>query len=349
MRRLTILSVAYPFAPVGPDAVGGAEQVLAALDIALTKAGHRSLVIACRGSCIQGELIACDLSKGVIDDAMRLRGHIAVRNAISAVLLSHPVDLVHLHGIDFPAYLPPPGPPCLITLHLPPGWYPLDALRPRRPDTWVHAVSATEHRACPPGPHLLPPIPNGVPVAELGAHRHARRRFAVTLGRVCPEKGQHLALQAAHSAGVPLLIAGEVFPYAAHQRYFHSEVAPRLDRWRRWLGPIGFIRKRRLLSAARCLLVPSLAAETASLVAMEALACGTPVIAFPAGALADVVEHGGTGFLVRDADEMSAAIRRTPEIDPDTCRAVARARFSLQVMIDAYFSTYARLAWRVAA
>jgi glycosyltransferase involved in cell wall biosynthesis len=349
VRRLTILSVAYPFAPVGPDAVGGAEQILAALDCALTEAGHRSLVIACPGSCIRGELIACDLPDGVFDEAARNRGHSAVRNTMAAVLRDHYVDLIHLHGIDFPAYLPPPGPPCLITLHLPPAWYPPEALTPQRPDTWLHAVSGSEHLACPPGPHLLPPIPNGVPVDALGAHRHARRCFALTLGRVCPEKGQHLALEAAHRAGVRLLLAGEVFPYTAHQLYFRSEVAPRLDAWRRWIGPIGFTRKRRLLSAACCLLVPSLAAETASLVAMEALACGTPVIAFPAGALADVVEHGRTGFHVRDTDEMAAAIHRSGQIDPDTCRAVARERFSLQTMIDAYFSTYARLTSGAAA
>ena len=100
-------------------------------------------------------------------------------------------------------------------------------------------------------------------------HRHARRGFALTLGRICPEKGQHLALDAAHAAGLPLLLGGAVFPYPAHQAYFTASIAPRLDRLRRWLGPLPFARKRRLLSAARCLLVPSTADETASLVAFD--------------------------------------------------------------------------------
>ncbi|NHV87620.1 glycosyltransferase, partial [Escherichia coli] len=84
---------------------------------------------------------------------------------------------------------------------------------------------------------------------------------------------------------VPLLVAGALYPYPAHVDYFEREVRPLLDATRRFVGPVGFARKRRLLSAARCLLVPSLAAETSSLVAREAAACGTPVVAFPSGAL----------------------------------------------------------------
>jgi glycosyltransferase involved in cell wall biosynthesis len=96
-------------------------------------------------------------------------------------------------------------------------------------------------------------------------------------------------------------------------------------------------------------LVPSLAPETSSLVAMEALACGTPVIAFPAGALAEIVEHGRTGFLVRDIGEMAAAIGRSEAIDPETCRAAARTRFSRDRMVEAYVARYRALAARAAA
>ncbi|TGS68868.1 glycosyltransferase, partial [Mesorhizobium sp. M8A.F.Ca.ET.181.01.1.1] len=91
--------------------------------------------------------------------------------------------------------------------------------------------------------------------------------------------------------------------------------------------------KRRFLNAARCLVIPSLAAETSSLVAMEALACGTPVVAFPNGALPGVVEHGRTGFLVNDVHEMAGAIVAASRLDAEICRAEARRRFSLDQMI----------------
>jgi glycosyltransferase involved in cell wall biosynthesis len=343
--RLTVLSVAFPFAPVGPDAVGGAEQVLAQLDAALVCAGHRSVVVACAGSSPAGTLVATPRQHGAITSAVRRRVHAAHRRAIARALRRWPVGVVHMHGIDFHAYLPPPGPPVLVTLHLPPAWYPPEAFQPERPNTFLHCVSASQRARCPTGARLLPDLPNGVAL-DAPAARHARRRFAVALGRICPEKGFHIALDAARRAGVPLLLAGQTFPYEAHQTYFAREIVPRLDGSRRFIGPIGPVRKRRLLSAARCLLVPSLAPETSSLVAMEALACGTPVVAFPAGALPEIVEHGRTGFIVRDEQEMAEAIHAAARIEPEACRTAARERFSLERTVARYFGLYRDLAQR---
>ena len=98
------------------------------------------------------------------------------------------------------------------------------------------------------------------------------------------------------------------------------------------------------MTAARCLLVPSLAAETSSLVAMEALACGCPVVAFPNGALPDILEPGVTGFLVSDAREMAEAMPACNEIDRAACREIARQRFALDAMVERYFAVYRRLA-----
>ena len=347
-RRLTVLSIAYPFAPVGPDAVGGAEQILSAIDYALHDAGHCSLVVACEGSTIAGTLLPIPrFAGGVIEQADRDRAHDTIRHATDAAMRRYDIDLIHLHGIDFPAYLPPLGRPVLITLHLPPGWYPQDALRLHRPETWLHCVSASQDaalRAIAGHPGILPAIPNGIAVDRFMGDLRGRRGFALTLGRICPEKGQHLALEAAKLANVPLLLAGEVFPYAVHKAYFEAEVAPGLGAGGHWIGPVGFTRKRRLLSAARCVLIPSLAPETSSLVAMEAIASGTPVIAFNSGALPDTVQHGVTGFIVNDAAEMATAIRRSGEIDPSTCRRIARERFSAEAMTKAYLARYRTLA-----
>jgi len=344
---VTVLSVAYPLAPVGPDAVGGAEQVLAMLDAALVRrGGWRSVVVACEGSTVAGTLAPTPRRTGRLDEAAKAAAQAAHREAIAAALARWPVDLVHLHGIDFHAYLPPPGPPVLATLHLPLAWYPPEALRPTRPGTFLHCVSATQRRAGPDGLALLADVPNGVDVATLGAARHGRRGFALALGRVCPEKGFHLALDAAERAGVGLLIGGAVYAYPEHEAYFRDEVAPRLGPGRRFLGPVGPARKRRLLAAARCLLVPSLAAETSSLVAMEALACGTPVVAFPNGALAEIVEHGRTGFLVRDVEEMAEAIGAAGALDPGACRRAARERFSAEGTVEAYLRLYRELVRR---
>lgn len=340
---LTILSVAYPLAPVSPDAVGGAEQVLSMLDRGLVAAGHRSIVVAQEGSRVEGTLVQVPKPEGTLDDAAHVVAQARHREAIAAALGRWPVDVVHLHGLDFDAYLPAPGVPVLATLHLPSAWYRPEALRPGRPETWLHCVSAAQHEACEPGLALLPPIPNGIDV-EAFAGRHAPRDFALMLGRICPEKGVHLALEAATLAGITLLVAGEVFPYDSHRRYFEEQVRPRLDGRRRFLGPIGFARKRRLLNAARCLLVPSLVAETSSLVAREALACGTPVVAFPNGALAETVEDGRTGFLVDGVEAMAAAIGQVGGLDRALCRDEARRRFPADRMAAAYLDIYARLA-----
>jgi glycosyltransferase involved in cell wall biosynthesis len=185
-------------------------------------------------------------------------------------------------------------------------------------------------------------IDNGVEIPSRQV-RLKKRRFVLAAGRICPEKGFHIALDAASRAHVPLLLAGQVFPYAAHVQYFHREIRPRLNNGHRFLGPLGVERKSRFLSNARCLLAPSLVPETSSLIAMEALAAGTPMIAFRAGALAEIIEDGKTGFLVDSEKEMAEAIHATNQLNPEDCRNAAIQRFSAARMIDRYLSLYSEL------
>jgi glycosyltransferase involved in cell wall biosynthesis len=337
---LTVLSVAYPFAPVRPDTAGGAEQVLLSLDRALVRAGHRSMVVGCRGSTPAGFLVEIPRIRGCIDESARHEAHETLRDVLHRTIRQENIDIVHMHGIDFPAYLPQSGAPVLATLHLPPAWYDLDGLRSGCPGVFFNCVSHSQEVSCPRLPGLLPYIENGV---DAGAFTRNSRRgdYAVALGRICPEKGYHIALEAAKMAGIPLFIAGEVFPYESHRRYFSEQILPFLDgRRHRFVGRVDFDRKRRLLAGAICLLVPSLVPETSSLVAMEALASGTPVIAFPAGALVDIVEDGKTGFLVQNAREMAKAIGRINHIHPEACRASARERFPAERMTKTYLEVY---------
>lgn len=347
--RLTVLSVAFPLAPVGPAAVGGAEQVLTALDAALVQAGHRSLVLACEGSVVAGELHVLPRVPGLLSDHAHAGTQELVRRRLGELVAHEPIDVVHLHGIDSHAYLPPPGPAALVTLHLPAAWHDASLFAPRRLRTFLHGVSRSQHATFPPDPALLDPIENGVAFdvhddetlppafADLGD-------FVLTLSRVCPEKGLHHAIAASERAGLACVIAGQVFPFAAHEAYFASEIAPRLGERVRFVGPVGPAAKRALLRRARALLVPSTVPETSSLAAMEALACGTPVIAFAVGALPEIVAHGRTGFLVRDVAEMADALAAAPQIDRAHCRAVARERFSLERMTARYLERYAQLA-----
>jgi len=341
---LTVLNVAYPLAPVRPETAGGAEQVVAMLDRALVAAGHRSVVVACEGSQVRGTLVPTERPTGIWNGFVSQQIQFAYRQSIAHAVAQYRPDVIHLHGIDFLHYLPAPGVPAVATLHLPPSWYPPAVFSLDRPETWIHCVSSAQRRDCPETSNLLPTIENGVPDLPRTAGIR-KRNFALTLGRICPEKGTDTALRAAHSAGIPLLIAGEVYPYEAHIRYFEEQVKPLLGRsTARFLGAVGPRAKHRLLSATQCVLIPSNVAETSSLVAMEAAMSGTPVIAFAMGALAEIVEDGRTGYLVETEAEMANAVKRSGEIDPACCRQVARERFGERRAQAEYLRMYEGLA-----
>lgn len=338
---MRVLSVAFPFAPVRPDTPGGAEQVLLSLDGALCASGHSSLVVAREGSIVNGRLLTVPKVEGIIGDDSRARVNEACRGVVRRALEELSIDLVHMHGLDFHDYMPEEGVPVLVTLHLPLAWYPGHSLRPQRPDTFFNCVSTSQAASTPDGTGPFMCIENGV--ALDGYPEKTGGRYALSMGRICPEKGFHLAIDAAREAGVPFILAGAVFRYKAHENYFSQMIAPRLGAGCRFVGAAGLDKKKRLLAGALCLVAPSLAPETSSLVAMEALASGTPVVAIPNGALADIVEHGRTGFLVNDQREMSLAIRACADIPSEACRRAAWERFSSKAMVERYFEAYGKI------
>ena len=339
---LTVLSVAFPFAPVGSRAVGGAERILTELDRAMVDAGMRSLVVACEGSDAAGELYQFPLPHGeTLDPAAQAWCRYQCEAAMGRALRSNHIDLIQMHNMDFSQYRLPPNLPIVVTLHLPISWY--DA------DVWKTAgqlhfccVSESQRRTFPPGLQCSL-VENGVVLPH--NTNASREDFAVVIGRICPEKNAHAALEAGTQAGIPVVLAGQVFPYPEHQQYMREKIQPLLairtnGVQHSYVGPASGEEVRSLLARARCLLHPTLAPETSSLVAMEALAAGTPVIAYPSGALPDIIEHGKTGFLVNSIEEMAHAIRRVHTISHPVCRREAERRFSVDRMVQDYFRLY---------
>lgn len=338
---MTVLSVAYPFAEVSVDTAGGAEQVLSVIDQELVQRGHRSIVVGCKRSRISGELVAFDRPAGALTLPARAQAHIRYRALIDEAISRYAPDIVHMHGVDAFAYLPPESGSTLLTLHLPRSFYALPQPTLARP-LFFSCVSESQKRGFADIPAPIEVVPNGVRVDDYGPPL-AKEPFALALGRICPEKGYHLALDAAKLADIPLILAGQVFPFREHEDYFLEEIVPRLDGPRRFVGPVDLEQKRRLLAKARCLVIPSLVPETSSLVAMEALASGTPVIAHRIGALPDIINPGVTGYLVDDVEEMARAMLQAHKIDSNQCRQIAAQRFSAERMVSAYLELYERL------
>jgi glycosyltransferase involved in cell wall biosynthesis len=162
----------------------------------------------------------------------------------------------------------------------------------------------------------------------------------VVFGRIHPDKGTHTAIEIARQAGLPLTICGIV----QDERYFREQVAPHIDDVQvTFLGSVGPVQRGEILSASMALLHPIAFAEPFGLSVVEAMACGTPVIAYRRGSMSEVVDEGVTGLLVNSVEEAVAAVAQVTHIDRIGCRARAKQRFSAECMVSEYLNLYGKL------
>jgi glycosyltransferase involved in cell wall biosynthesis len=187
-------------------------------------------------------------------------------------------------------------------------------------------------------PRFLGVVQNGIALDRFPPQR-AKGDYLLWIGRICEEKGPHLAIDVAQRAGLPLTMAGTVYPFSYHQQFFAREIAPRLSSVN-YIDSPSFDEKLKLLQNARAVLLTSTVNETSSLVAMEAMACGTPVVAFRRGAFPEVVADGVTGFICDDLDAMADGVSRVHEIDPVACRRRVEKFFSSKGMALDYERLY---------
>jgi glycosyltransferase involved in cell wall biosynthesis len=338
---MRVLYIAYPLLAVTPESAGGAEQVLGSVEAEMSRRGHQTVLAAADGSQCAGELIATGEPAGGLDELERREEE--QWKAVHAVLQSREFDVIHDHSGSFWRRAGELTAPVLATLHLPPRLYPADAFASVPPNVLFNCVSRSQAASFPDLGRLLGVVPNGIDAAHF-LHSGEKDDFVLWLGRICEEKGPHLAIAAAAEAGVGLVLAGQVYPFRYHHDFAQRAVAPFLDG-----QAVAYVRqpsreqKLALLRRARAVLIPSLVDETSSLVALEAMACGTPVIAFRRGALPEMVEHGKTGFVVDSVEEMAAAIARAGEILPQACRAEVIRNHSFAATADGYERLYAQL------
>jgi glycosyltransferase involved in cell wall biosynthesis len=181
-------------------------------------------------------------------------------------------------------------------------------------------------------------VHHGVDLADF-PRGEGRGGYVAVLSRMAPDKGVHRAIAIAQAAGVQLRIAAKMREPREHE-YFEEFVQPHLGDQIQYLGELGAVDKLALLADAAALLNPISWPEPFGMAMVEAMACGTPVVGCPRGAAPEIVEHGVTGFLSDDDDELAAALGSLDRIDRDACRARVAEWFSVERMVDGYVRVY---------
>jgi glycosyltransferase involved in cell wall biosynthesis len=378
---LTVLVNAGPWLPVPPPDYGGIENVLACLIPELRKRGVRVVLCSVGESTIEVDDLRWAFPDGQFARLAAPYGqvmgvtHAHMANVLEALRERPDIDLVHDHlevvGPGVLGALDRTAPPVLQTLHWDlrkhPEFYGSFDGRGR---VFFNGVSNAQLATAPPNlrAQSLGAVHLGV---DLAAHRFQADKGEdyLVLGRFTPFKGQDVAARICKELGVPLVMAGPVAGvpspdelFAALKdpssplhgygdvRHYLEAVQPFEDGERiRWVGTVGGSGKDALVGGARAVLVPISWDEPGATAAIEALACGTPVIAMRRGALAEIVEHGHNGFLADDESQFAQLMLRAGEIDPLACRRSVERRFSAAVMAEGYLRLYEEVLTRTGA
>jgi glycosyltransferase involved in cell wall biosynthesis len=338
---MKIAQVAPLWESVPPKLYGGTERIVSYITEELVQMGHDVTLFA------SGDSVTAAHLEAVCPQALRLNTGIFNRDAPMMMLQERSLgagrdfDVIHSHldFLGFPLARRNPH-PVVTTLH---GRLDLPELQPvfrefaemplvsisnaqRRPLPWAN-WHATVHHGLP--RHLYTP--------------HSQHQgYLAFLGRISPEKRPDHAIEVAKRTGLPLRIAAKVDP--ADQQYYRSEIEPLLDHpLIEFIGEISDSEKDDFVGNALALVCPYDWPEPFGLVLIEALACGTPVLAYRRGSIPEVIEDGITGFVCENLSEMVAAVKRLEDIDRRRCRASFEERFTADRMARDYVALYERI------
>ena len=332
---MRVAIVAPPWLPVPPPAYGGTEAVLDGLARGLEAGGHEVLLVT------TGDSTSPVPTRHFYEHSIGVGAGTAT-SELNHVLFAYQqfegVDIVHDHTLVGPLYSEWfPHLRVLTTNHGPfeGDLYPFyRAICDRVP-----IIAISRHQASmAPDVRVARVIHHGIDVNQFPVGR-GQGGYALFLGRCHPNKGVHVAATVAREAGVPLLIAAKCSE-PLEVDYFEHRVRPLLGGDIQFVGEADRLTKLDLLADAACLLNPIDWAEPFGMVMLEALACGTPVVASDRGAAPEIVEDGRVGFVCNDPETLVEALAKVDSIDRSYCRSHVARRFSVSRMVDEHVALY---------
>ena len=338
---MRIAQIAPLFERVPPHTYGGTERVVSYLTEELVARGHAVTLFASGDSITRARLVpGSDRSLRLGDPS---RDAVATHMAMLARAYERAkdFDVIHCHTdyLSLP-FARQAGTPTVVTLH---GRLDLPEVHPlyrAYPDVGLVSISDAQ-RAPLTGVRWAATVSHGIP-ADLYRFREKPGRYLVFLGRISPEKRPDAAIRIAVRAGIPLRIAAKID--RPDRDYFETVVRPLLDHpLIEFLGEVDEEEKEKLLGEALALLFPIDWPDPFGMVLIEALACGTPVVARRRGSVPEVVTEGLTGFLGDSDDELASVVGRAAEVSRAACRMEFERRFIAPVMAQAYLDVYERV------
>ena len=343
---MRIAQVAPLIESVPPKHYGGTERIVSYLAEELVRAGHE-VTLFCSGDSVTAARLIAPTRR-----SLRKNERCKDPMAREVILIDHVVeharefDVIHFHTgyLHFAVSRRLPV-PHVTTLHGRLDMLDLVRVFDRFRDVPVISISDSQREPVP-WANWQATIYHGLP-KDLFRFYPDRGDYLAFLGRISPEKGADRAIEIAKRVDMPLKIAAKVD--RADRRYFKRVVEPLLnDPHVEWIGEISDQHKNEFLGNAYALLFPIDWPEPFGLVMIEAMACGTPVIAYESGSVPEVMEDGITGFVVREPGEAAEAIGRVTDLSRARCREVFETRFTATRMADDYMEVYEQMVHRTA-
>jgi glycosyltransferase involved in cell wall biosynthesis len=334
--RLRVAIIAPPYIELPPRAYGAVENVCSLLADSLIDRGHEVVVIGAGQSNLKAEFIAARerIQGPRWHELMPDLIHAA---AVAKILEELHVDVIHDHTTAGPLVTSRSPIPSVVTVHSPIHSDRFEFYDHLGDSTGLVAISSSQ-RLQAPKLNWIGTVHNGIRATEF-PYRQEKDDYILFLGRCTEDKGVHLAIDAAREAGIKILLAATT-SLPRHRTYFHEMVEPRLGAGAVWLGEVDSEQKKELLSGARCLAFPVLWEEPFGMVMIEALACGTPVVALRRGAVQEVIVDGETGFICDHPSELPKALASVEKLSPQRCRQDCEIRFNTDLMAVKYEALY---------